>query len=191
MFVCWLSGLVRFLCAQVLEGFGEGWEGELETAGEEFAGGDASAFEDQLGFGAQEEGPDLEHPFGGGEADGHTDGVSEEGHHVGVWQRVGCGHIDGPLEIGVVDDPFDGAGKVEMMHPRDELMAGAHAAAEAESGKAREHGEDAIAGMAEDHGGSESHFPCRGSWGCIEGTFPGEDDVDGEGVVDAGGGSEI
>lgn len=70
-------------------------------------------------------------------------------------------------------------------------MARAHAAAEAEAGETREHGEDAIAGMAKDHGGSESDFTRCGSLGGVECTFPGEDDVDGEGIVDAGGGGEI
>ena len=42
--------------------FGPGWMSELEAGGEQARGDDSAGLEDQLGFGAHEEGADLDHP---------------------------------------------------------------------------------------------------------------------------------
>ena len=44
----------------------------------EAAWDDAAGFEDEFGLGAHEEGADLDHPLGGGEADGCAPGFAED-----------------------------------------------------------------------------------------------------------------
>ncbi len=61
---------------------------EGEAILEETGGDDAAAFEDEFGFGAEEEGADLEHPVRGGETDGDAPSLAQGSHEFGVGEGI-------------------------------------------------------------------------------------------------------
>jgi len=120
---------------EVAGGGGPGGEVEVEAVFQEEAGGDLTAFQDQLGFGAHGEGAYFEHPAGCGEADGLIPGLAECLHELAIGHGAGGGHIDDAVgfvgDLGVGEKEVGGAAVVEVVHPGDELFAGALCAAEA------------------------------------------------------------
>ena len=68
---------------------------EMEAGGEKSGGDYSSAFQEELGFGAQDEGADFEHPLFGGEADGFVAGLAAGAHELLVGDGVGGGEIYG------------------------------------------------------------------------------------------------
>ncbi len=166
-------GLLPFR-AQVARGFRPLGKFEREALLEEAAGGDAAAFEDELGFGAQEEGADFEEPFGRGQAERHAPGVAELAHEVGVGQGIGRGDVDAVADGFVGDEPADGAQEIGLMDPGDELPAGAVGAAEAEADEPQEHVERAaVVGAHDDGGAEEDEARAVGGGFLARGVFPG------------------
>ncbi len=64
-------------------------ESELEAGGEETARDDLAAFEDEFGFGAHEEGADLDHPGCCGEADAGSPGFAEGSKEIAIGKWMG------------------------------------------------------------------------------------------------------
>src|SRR5271170_1825804 len=69
-------------------------EGEVEAAGEQTARDDLTAFEDELGFGAQEEGADLEHPCCCRQTDSSAPCFAEDAEEVAIGERIWRGEVD-------------------------------------------------------------------------------------------------
>jgi hypothetical protein len=161
-----------------LGGFGPGGVVEGEAVFEEDAGGDAAAFEDEFGFGAEEEGANREHPAGGGEAEALAPGSAEIAHKGEVGDGVRGGEVNGTADGGGDEEEVDGAGVVLIVHPGDILVAAALGAAEVAANEFREDLEDAAAVGAHDKGGAESDAAGAGGGGVEEGLLPLAADVD-------------
>ena len=166
--------------SQVPGGLGPTGESELKTGGEETAGNDLTALEDELGFGAQEEGADLEHPVCCGKADASAPCFAESAEEVAVGKGMRRGQIDWACEAFGGDDELDGADEVGFVDPGDELISGQGGAAEAVADEREEDVEDSAGVGAEGHGAAESDLASARSRGGEEGFFPGFGDLDGE-----------
>ena len=103
--------------SQVASGFWPLRKGEMEARGEEASGDDLTALEDELGFGSQEEGTDLEHPVCCGKADASTPGFAESAEEISVREGVGGGEIEWACEGLVGDEELDGADEVGFVDP--------------------------------------------------------------------------
>ena len=84
---------------EVAGGRGPEGESELEAGVEETAGDDLAALQDELRFGAHEEGADLDHPRSGGQADAGAPGFADRAQEVAIGKRIGGGEIDDAGEI--------------------------------------------------------------------------------------------
>jgi hypothetical protein len=155
-------------------------EGELKTGGEEAAGNDLAALENELGFGAHEEGADLDHPRGGGEADACAPGFANGTQEVAIGERMGRGEIDDAGKVLGGDEQFDRADEVDLVNPGDELIAGSIGPAEAVANEREEDVEDAAGVGAEGHGAAQSDLSGARSCGREEGVFPRFGDLNGE-----------
>jgi len=109
-------------------------------------------------------------------------GLAEGLHELTVWHGFGGGHVDDAVgfvgDLGLGEQEVGGAAVVEVVHPGDELFAGALGAAEAEAG---EFGEDAACVGTHDHGGAETDLAGVRGWDGGQGLFPAVGYVDGEG----------
>src|SRR5258708_18242803 len=119
---------------------------ELKGFGEETAGDDLAALQDELGFGAHEEGADLDHPRGCGQADAGAPGFADGAEEVAIGEWVGGGEIDYAGEVLGGDEELDGADEVGFVDPGDELIAGAVGSAEAVADERGEDVEDSVVG---------------------------------------------
>src|SRR5258708_32051817 len=153
---------------------------ELEAGGEETAGDDLATFQDELGFGAHEEGADFNHPRGGGQADAGAPGFAYRAQKVAIGMRVGGGEVYDAGEVLGGDEEFDGANEIGFVDPGDELIAGAIGAAEAVADEREEDIEDSAGVGAEGHGAAQGDLAGARSGGGEEGFFPGFGDLDGE-----------
>src|ERR1700761_4010973 len=150
---------------EIAGGGGPVGEGELEASGAETARDDLTAFEDEFGFGAHEEGADLDHPGCGGQADAGAPGFADGAEEVAIGEWVRRGEVDDAGEVLCGDEEFDGADEVGFVDPRDELIAGAVGAAEAVADEGEEDVEDSAGVGAEGHGAAQGHFAGAGSGG--------------------------
>lgn len=186
------SGLVLLRGEKIFEGCFELGILELKTGLLEARGDDAATFEDEFRLGAEEEGAKTQHGGGGGESDRNAEGLLEEMHHVGVAERAGGSEIEDAAEIGALEEEEDSAAEILFMDPGNPLGAGSHSAAEAKAREAGEDGEDGMRAAAEDDGGAEGDFArARGRGRGEDRVFPGLGDVDGEGVVGFGRGTDV
>ena len=85
---------------------------ENEAVGQEFAGHDATALDEQFGFGAQEERAHLQQPARRGQAERGVTDPADRGHEFCIGHRVGRREIHGTDEFLVLQDPFDRAAKI-------------------------------------------------------------------------------
>ena len=155
-------------------------EGELEARGEESAWDDLTALENQFGFGAHEEGADLDHPRCSGKAHASAPGVAEGAQEVAIGKRMRGRKIDDAGKILRGDKEFDGADEVHFMDPGDELIAGEIGAAEAVTDEVEEDVEDSIRVWTEGHGAAQGELAGARGWSGEEGLLPCFGDGDGE-----------
>jgi hypothetical protein len=122
---------------------------EVEAGVEETAGDDLAALQNEFGFGAHEEGADLDHPRGCGKTDASAPGFAYRTEKVAIGERVGGDDVDDAGEVLCGDDEFDRADEIDFVDPGDKLIAGAVGAAEAVADEREEDVEDSAGVGAE------------------------------------------
>ena len=128
---------------------------ELRACVEKTAGDDLTALENELRFCVHEEGADLDHPGGGGQADARAPGFTDRAQEVAIGKRMRGGEIDGSGNVLCSDEEFDGADEVGVVDPGDELVAGADGTTEAVANETEEDIEDSASVWAEGHGAAQ------------------------------------
>ena len=165
---------------EVPRGFRPVGKRELEAGSEEAAGDDLTALQDEFGFGAHEEGADLDHPRCSGQADAGAPGFADRAEEVAIGEWMWGGEVDDAGEVFGGDEEFDGADEVGFVDPGDKLIAVAIGAAEAVADEREEDVEDSAGVWAEGHGAAQGDLAGARSGGGEEGLFPGFGDLDGE-----------
>ena len=101
---------------------GQVLEIETESGREKSGRHHAAALDDQLGFSAQQERTDFQHPARRGEAHWHSERVAEHVHHGAVGQRTRRSQVHRPAELRG-DEKLDCAAEVAFVNPGDILLA--------------------------------------------------------------------
>ena len=155
-------------------------EVEVESGLEQAGGDDVTALEHQLWFSTHEESGDLEQGPGGGDAVGHLPRIAQGLHELSIGQRVGSSEVDWAGDVFMLDEEVDGAGKVSLVNPGDELAAIALGSTEANADEVEQDGEGASGNRAEDNGAAQSDFARAWRGDGEEECFPVLGDADGK-----------
>src|SRR5947209_7691571 len=150
---------------------------KLKTGFDEARRHDSPALEDELGFGAQDEGADLEHPVGRRQPDWRPVGSAQGGHEIAIGQRSGRGDVDGAGQVGAGDEEFDRLDEVCVVDPRHELATGTGRAAQTHPNQVEKDLESSAPVGAHDDRAAQSDLARVRRYGFEEGLLPGGRDV--------------
>ena len=84
---------------------------EGESVGQQFAGHDPAALDEQFGFGAQEKRSDLQQPARCRQAEWSVTSLPDGGHEFRIRHRVRRGEVRWSAKVVVFDDPLHRAAK--------------------------------------------------------------------------------
>src|ERR1700733_4493039 len=143
---------------------------ELEAGGQQPAGHDSAALENELRFCPHEEGTDFDEPLRAGQSKTNAPCLAQGPHEFIVGKRAGRGEIDDAEKLLADDQHIDRAYKVSFMNPGNELRSIPLSAAETMANQAREHIEHAPSIRTQSKRAADGDLSCERR-GCREESF--------------------